>query len=253
MEIKRANIVIPSTISIILLLIAIPRGLPYDYYIFLRWVITVSSVYIAWTSYKLKDIFWIGVFGIVAILFNPIFPIHLTKETWVVIDLMVATIFFIGIFLIKKGENSERRGYKNNLVLSMIWEKIVSKFKGIDDFYSDVKPEQINLYQKFFNKMIEVVNVDVLTERISHGKFGRDGVEKYYEKLDKVLDEARKNNLKEAHLQVMFEQYIFADIWRREIDKDHWVQTVMQRKSVDYFPDTKAIIYTLFEKNQKRK
>ncbi len=102
--IKYKNIV--SVISIVMLLLAI-ADLPYGYYTLLRVIITASAVFLVWIAYNLKKTFWVVLIGIVAILFNPLIPIHLDKETWVVIDLIVAVLFLISIFRIKiYGEKS---------------------------------------------------------------------------------------------------------------------------------------------------
>lgn len=92
---------IASVISIIFLLLAIPTFWPYGYYILLRWVVALSAVFLVWIAYCLKKIFWLFLMGIVAILFNPIIPVHLDKGTWVIIDFIVAILFLVSIFKIK--------------------------------------------------------------------------------------------------------------------------------------------------------
>lgn len=78
----------------ILLLLAIPSGWPYDFYILLRWVIFISSLIVAWGFYKSEITGWVFVFGALAFLFNPIVPIYLNKSSWVAIDLISAVLFF---------------------------------------------------------------------------------------------------------------------------------------------------------------
>lgn len=78
----------------ILLLIAIPNWLPYGFYIIIRWIISVASVLLALNfkdnkNQKLSFTFWA-----VAILFNPIIPIYLNKDIWVLVDLVVSILFF---------------------------------------------------------------------------------------------------------------------------------------------------------------
>lgn len=83
----------------ILLLIAIPNWLPNDFYIFLRWVVSASSIILVWklkgknTKEKLPYIL-----GVIAILFNPILPIYLNKPIWVLADLTTAFVFLYGYF-----------------------------------------------------------------------------------------------------------------------------------------------------------
>ena len=97
--IKYKNIV--SGISVIMLLLAIPTFWPYGYYVLLRWAITISAIFLLWLAYESKKTFWLFLMGIVAILFNPIIPVHLDKETWVIIDIIVAVLFLVSIFKIK--------------------------------------------------------------------------------------------------------------------------------------------------------
>jgi len=96
--IKNKNIA--SVISAVMLLLAIP-DLPYGYYTLLRWVVTASAIFLVWVAYKLERKFWLFSMGIVALLFNPIAPIYLDKETWVVIDFIVAVLFLVSIFKLK--------------------------------------------------------------------------------------------------------------------------------------------------------
>jgi len=89
-------------ISGILLLLAIPTVLPYDFYIFLRWAIFVSSIIVAWEFHRSKLTDWTFVFGSVAFLFNPIIPSHLVKSSWVLIDFVSVTFFFLSAYSIKQ-------------------------------------------------------------------------------------------------------------------------------------------------------
>jgi len=90
-------------ISGILLLLAIPSGWwPYGYYILLRWVTSISALIVANGFYNSKLMGWTLVFGSTALLFNPFFPIHLNKSSWVAIDLITATLFFLSAYSIRQ-------------------------------------------------------------------------------------------------------------------------------------------------------
>lgn len=91
--------------GILLLTALLP--LPYSYYRFLRWVVFLSSGHFfinqswqifTYPAFRLshtqrkhgkKVIF---VFAIIMILFNPIFPFHLSRGTWMLIDLLSALV-----------------------------------------------------------------------------------------------------------------------------------------------------------------
>ncbi len=86
-------------IASVLLFLAV-ANLPYGYYRFLRIVITLIAGVNAYNSYKKeKHILFIVFLGI-AILFNPIIPIYLSKDIWIPID-VIAGLFFGVLSFIK--------------------------------------------------------------------------------------------------------------------------------------------------------
>lgn len=95
-----------TVISIIALLLAIPSIWPYGYYQLLRWLIAGTAVFIVYVASELAKKTWIWIMAVIAILFNPIVPIHLAKETWIVIDFITAIIFIVSIFKIKAPNNN---------------------------------------------------------------------------------------------------------------------------------------------------
>jgi hypothetical protein len=84
------------------LFIALFDGLPYGYFTLLRFVVCIISAYLAYKIYEdNKESLWVWAFGFITILFNPIIIIHLQREQWWVIDLIVGIFFVLSIFLIK--------------------------------------------------------------------------------------------------------------------------------------------------------
>lgn len=69
----------------------------YSYYQILRVVVCGASVFLAWHLFDTKQTGWAWVFVVTGILFNPLAPIHLAKETWQIID-FVAAILFLSSF-----------------------------------------------------------------------------------------------------------------------------------------------------------
>lgn len=61
-----------------------------------------TAVFIAYTAYISKRIIWAWIAGFTALLFNPLIPIHLDKEIWVSIDIIVAILFFVSLFIVKE-------------------------------------------------------------------------------------------------------------------------------------------------------
>jgi hypothetical protein len=86
----------------IILLLAINPTWPYGYYILLRWAVFLASIIVAVGFYKSKITGWAFVFAAIAYLFNPIFPVYITRQIWTPIDLICAVLFFIAGFSVKK-------------------------------------------------------------------------------------------------------------------------------------------------------
>jgi hypothetical protein len=92
-------------VPILLLLIAL-LSMPYYYYQLMRWCICGSAVYIAYLHYKKKGCDLLTVlFIVIAIVYNPIEPIHLFKEAWIVINIITAIVFSYGWVLARKNKN----------------------------------------------------------------------------------------------------------------------------------------------------
>lgn len=84
-----------------LLLLALFDGWPYGYFTLLRIAVCAGSAYLAWEAGEADKETWVWVFGAIAVLFNPIIPIHLTREIWWPIDLAAGIFFLISIFRFK--------------------------------------------------------------------------------------------------------------------------------------------------------
>ena len=79
--------------SLLLVMAVLP--LPYGYYMLLRLLITASAAYVAYKNFNKEMPVWGIVFVIVALLFNPLYVVHFDKTLWVIIDILVASLFFI--------------------------------------------------------------------------------------------------------------------------------------------------------------
>lgn len=78
-------------------------NLPIGYYTFLRILVTIGAIAVVVTEFDKGVNVWVVVFGIVAILFNPLIPVYLyDKSVWMVIDLITAAIFGIKSFFFNR-------------------------------------------------------------------------------------------------------------------------------------------------------
>lgn len=84
------------------LFVALFDGLPYGYFTFLRFVVCAVGVYLAYKIYEdNRESLSVWIFAGIAVLFNPIFIIHLERNTWTIIDLIIGIYFVLSLFLPK--------------------------------------------------------------------------------------------------------------------------------------------------------
>ena len=70
--------------------------MPYGYYNLSRIIVFVCAIYFAYYLFKEKDITFVWIFGFLAILYNPILPIHLyEKQIWMFVNIITSLIFII--------------------------------------------------------------------------------------------------------------------------------------------------------------
>ena len=96
--IERRPQTIPCIVAAAFLILAL-LDWPYGYYQLLRLVVTGAAVWVAYILYTAKKTGLMITFIIIALLFNPLIPVHLDRQTWKVIDLLCGLFFIITIFL----------------------------------------------------------------------------------------------------------------------------------------------------------
>jgi len=98
---------IPSIIVAIMLFLTLAPW-PYGYYQILRFVVCGVSAYVAVIAYNWHKVWATWLFGFIAVLFNPIIPIHLSRELWQPIDVICAILLILSVFVLKNP--AEREG-----------------------------------------------------------------------------------------------------------------------------------------------
>ncbi len=73
-------------IGAVMLVFAAAEKQPDNFYTLLRWVCCVVFAYSAVTSFQMKRMVWLCIFAALAALFNPIFPLPLSRGVWTVAD-----------------------------------------------------------------------------------------------------------------------------------------------------------------------
>lgn len=72
---------------------------PYAYFTLLRFVVCAVTAYCAVLANSQKNEQWTWVFSVVAVLFNPIIPVHLNRDIWIVIDLAIGIVLLVSLFI----------------------------------------------------------------------------------------------------------------------------------------------------------
>lgn len=99
--------VIAACVAIVSLIIAID-GQQIGYYTYLRIVVSTTSLTGCYLAYKLARRGWMGIYFVIAILFNPIILIHLPKRTWRGIDAVVMLLFVLSFWNLPPKEESSK-------------------------------------------------------------------------------------------------------------------------------------------------
>ncbi len=101
-------------------------------------------------------------------------------------------------------------------------------------FYSHILPNQIQVYQLYIDQTFELSPTLEFKEDDS--------------RLHMLLAEAVENDcLSELDLELMRLQYVYADEFLRQRHRSRWVETVVNRKDNDFFPDAWAIVAAIFD------
>lgn len=79
-------------LTIGLLLVAV-LPLPYSYYMFLRWAVTLSAGFYMVLAFQRRLWGIAAACAGIAALFNPLVTAYLTKEIWIVLDITAAAFF----------------------------------------------------------------------------------------------------------------------------------------------------------------
>lgn len=107
----KTNLIIDTVIKavvIIVLIIAAATNQEYSYYTFTRWLVMSTSVYFAYKTLINKQTGLLIFYICTILIFNPFFKVWFQKETWHLIDYLLAAVLLIIIIF----EWKSRKSYK---------------------------------------------------------------------------------------------------------------------------------------------
>ena len=92
---------LPHVVAGACLLFALNRSNPYSYYIVLRFVCCPVFAYLAFELGRLEKISWAWILGSQAVLYNPLFRVHLNREIWSFLNLTSCVILAIAYVVLR--------------------------------------------------------------------------------------------------------------------------------------------------------
>ena len=92
---------IPAAVAALALFAALGEW-PYGYYTLLRLVVCGAGAYTAFVMYQWQKPGLAWLFGFVAVLFNPVVTVHLSRSLWCPIDLSCPILFAIVALIVNK-------------------------------------------------------------------------------------------------------------------------------------------------------
>lgn len=72
--------------------IALVPSLPYGYYGVMRWLVCGACAWLALTSYRNGHEQWAWCWGVLAGIYNPIFPVHATRAIWSLVNVTTIVV-----------------------------------------------------------------------------------------------------------------------------------------------------------------
>ncbi len=118
---KTENQIVPRWVLLltaVFTLVAI-ADLPYDFFRLLRWLTFSVVIALVVEKFRSNHMGWVWPLGVIALIFNPLFPFHFEKEIWPIFNIGAALIF-LGVYF---QEVKERNG--------VLWKRLQAIFKPV--------------------------------------------------------------------------------------------------------------------------
>jgi|HigsolmetaAR205D_1030408.scaffolds.fasta_scaffold16465_3 hypothetical protein len=90
--------------------IALVPTLPYGYYSVMRWVVCAACAWLAVSSYRNGREEWAWAWGVVAGIYNPIFPVHANREIWSIVNVVTIAVAAWYGFKVSQSDRGKENG-----------------------------------------------------------------------------------------------------------------------------------------------
>src|SRR5262245_692633 len=75
---------------------------PYRYYTLLRWICCPVFAYSAFTAHENNRLPWAWIFGVLALLYNPILRVHLDRTTWTGVNWVTVAVLVVAAIVFRR-------------------------------------------------------------------------------------------------------------------------------------------------------
>ena len=99
----RLYFAVPAAMALLALL-----DTPYGYYQLLRLVVAAASVFIAVAAWQRGSHVAVIAFGLLALIYNPIAPLHLKRDIWEWVNIGTAAVFLFALAMLELRERRNR-------------------------------------------------------------------------------------------------------------------------------------------------
>ena len=112
-----------------------------------------------------------------------------------------------------------------------------------DPFYSKIRRDQIELYQKYLGALFSVIDIGNCTLWTKSSYYDKPKLARDIRIIKRVSSElATSHGLCPEFLQTMIYQYFFTDFWLRKPYKNTWAKTVVyKRANRRFFPEAQSV------------
>jgi hypothetical protein len=106
---KKPGLYIAWLVAAVMLVFAVTSRHPYSFYTLLRWICCAAFAYSAFAAYEKNRVPWAWIFAVLAVLYNPVFHVHLDRSTWIGVNwLTIGVIAVASVVFWRKSLREDR-------------------------------------------------------------------------------------------------------------------------------------------------
>jgi len=90
--------------------LALVPSLPYGYYSVMRWIVCALCGWLALASHRSGLEAWTWCWGVIAGIYNPIFPVHANREIWSIVNVATIAVAALYAFKVSRSNREDQNG-----------------------------------------------------------------------------------------------------------------------------------------------